>query len=117
MTTFDFSIYEGPPGRNWSKRFGNSGSNPKHLVGSLERYGLWGWDGHRIYSTWVGKERLASDLPDWCLHVARCTRRQLTRLADACLAEGRCDIVSHAAFLRQIDMLAGSHFVVCVREF
>lgn len=120
MTTFDFSIYKAPPGRNWRTRFQNEPDEDAQLecvVGNLGTYGIDGWEGFGAFHSWVQNEGIKSYTPDWCLHVAKCSRPQLLRFADTCLERKISSAANHAAFVHAIDPLLGKLFVIQILEF
>lgn len=116
MTTFDFSIHKAPSGRNWHKQFSNNAC-PTAVVGNLGPYGIHGWNGTSVFSQWLQNEGLKKYQPDWCLHVAKGSRKQILAFADIALEMKLSGATEHAALIRAIESSNEVRFVIQVTEF
>ncbi|WP_146139347.1 hypothetical protein [Simplicispira suum] len=113
MTTFDFSLHAAPGEPDWQRRFTNDKCPPTLL--EFEAYGISGWAAHSAYVTWADKEKIKRNTPDWCLHVAACSRMQLLVLINA-FAKALPQ-VDEATLFKAVSQLNGEHFVVRIAEF
>ena len=116
MTTFDYSIRKAPPGRHWYKSISNE-SGPDAVINDLGPYGIGTWSRMRPFSQWLENQGLRSYQPDWCLHVAKGTRKQILAFADVCLEMGFSGPAEHAALVRAIEVSNEKYLVIEVAEF
>ncbi len=113
MTTFDFSLHAAPSDHDWQRRFTNDKCPPTLL--DFEPYGISGWAAHSAYVTWADNEEIERHTPDWCLHVAACSRMQLLVLIKA-FAKALPQ-VDEATLSKAVSQFDGEHFVVQIAEF
>jgi len=113
VTTFDLSIHDAPQGKNSHRSFTNDDA-PKLLL-DLGKYDIAGWDAHSKYVSWADEERIKRHTPDWCLHVAACSRKQLMRLIEAWATAGSG--ANGPALRIAAAALIGEKFVIRVLEF
>jgi hypothetical protein len=113
MTTFDFSIHAAPASKNWHRDFTNDSSELTLL--DLQPWGISGWGAHQAFVNWANDERIDRHTPDWCLHVAACSREQLMRFTDACTRNQ--PIEARDALKSEVSQLPGDRFVIRILEF